>query len=467
MTIAMEFCDHKLEISGWNLKVRLLLQVSLKLLCLQLASGSVQALCNGELEIDPQAPGCLDDCEGRRFFLGRDGMCKRCVQCEPGFEHDKFCGDGENGDAVCIPCPEGHYSYNRYECLACRVCEKTVLTRECSATTDRQCGECLQGFYRDPQNPPVCCSIPEMGGRWDLSQSKEATPACLAWLGKSRQNNSYLPSYPIHLHLPVVVSSNSGSQLSTSPASSHTTLLGSGVTVDTDSRSLTCSPMEFQNTLKDKERDVDAIVDPEKEGVPASDVVSAEPKIKAKTAPERMESESTDGKMKDEQGLDSDASARSLIKETERREEETPAPARDKETLAPAGDKEMMGDGGEQKEYNDGDKVEQGGAAVDPQQSSTGETDGASSGSTWNRDADRVLLQACQEKGAREETFINVASQLTDKTPQQVKERFAILMKLFHHDEEPSNDEDDEEEESEGEEDEEEDEDDGGDETDS
>lgn len=45
--MTMEFCDHKLEISGWNFKVRLLLQVSLKLLCLQLlclqlASGSVQ-----------------------------------------------------------------------------------------------------------------------------------------------------------------------------------------------------------------------------------------------------------------------------------------------------------------------------------------------------------------------------------------------------------------------------------------
>ncbi|XP_030832230.1 GON-4-like protein [Strongylocentrotus purpuratus] len=270
--------------------------------------------------------------------------------------------------------------------------------------------------------------------------------------------------------------SNSGSQLSTSPASSHTTLLGSGVTMDTDSRSLTCSPMEFQNTLKDEEKAVDAIVDSEKEGVPASDVVSAEPEIKTKTAPEGMESESTDGKMTDEQGLGSDAiaSARSGVQETKRREQETErreqeTERREQETPVPAGDKEMMVDGGEQEEPNDGDKVEQegGGAAVDPQQSSTGETDGASSGSTWNRDADRVLLQACQEKGAREETFINVASQLTDKTPQQVKERFAILMKLFHHDEEPSNDEDDEEEESEGEEDEEEDEDDGGDQTDS
>ncbi|XP_030833294.1 tumor necrosis factor receptor superfamily member 27 isoform X2 [Strongylocentrotus purpuratus] len=193
MTIAMEFCDHKLEISGWNLKVRLLLQVSLKLLCLQLASGSVQALCNGELEIDPQAPGCLDDCEGRRFFLGRDGMCKMCVQCEPGFEHDKFCGDGENGDAVCIPCPEGHYSYNRYECLACRVCEKTVLTRECSATTDRQCGECLQGFYRDPQNPDLCNQRCE----W-LSNPK---PTLHAWLGwQISKNQLNLPSYPRHLH---------------------------------------------------------------------------------------------------------------------------------------------------------------------------------------------------------------------------------------------------------------------------
>lgn len=114
-------------------------------------------------------------------------------------------------------------------------------------------------------------------------------------------------------------------------------------------------------------------------------MVSAEPEVKAKTAPEGMESESTDGKMTDEQGQDSDAPARSRIEETERREQETAGPAGDKETPAPAGDKEMMVDGVEQEEPDDGDKVEQGGAAVDPQQSSTGETDGASSGTSWNR----------------------------------------------------------------------------------
>ena len=119
------------------------------------------------------------------------------------------------------------------------------------------------------------------------------------------------------------------------------------------------------------------------------------PRSKQKTAPEGIESESTDGKMKDEQGLGSDAiaSARSGVQEIERREQvterrEQETERREQETSAPAGDKEMMGDGGEQEEEpNDGGqgrtgKEEQ---AVDPKQSSTGETDGASSGSTWNR----------------------------------------------------------------------------------
>ncbi|XP_041464459.1 GON-4-like protein isoform X2 [Lytechinus variegatus] len=232
--------------------------------------------------------------------------------------------------------------------------------------------------------------------------------------------------------------SNSGSQLSTSPASSHTTLLGSGVTMDTDSRSLTCSPTEFQKSVQEKPDDVS--VESGTKGVPVPDMVSAEHEVKTQTDPD---SESTKGKNEEKQENDGDGSIGNGLQETASRDEETPAPAGDQEGK------------GELKELSDGDQVEEGGG--DPQQSSSVEADGASSGLNWNRDADRVLLQACQEEGASEETFIKVASHLNDKTPQQVKERFATLMKLFHlkeskDNDEPSNDEEDEEEEEEEEE---------------
>ncbi|XP_063956291.1 uncharacterized protein LOC129262130 [Lytechinus pictus] len=170
------------------------------ILQLELTSGSLTP-CNDGQSSDPQPPDCFDDCEGLRFFLDRDGLCKMCVQCEPGFGHNKYCGDGENGDAVCVPCPEDHYSYNHYDCVACRLCENTVIDQECSFSTDRVCGECLPGFYKDPQNPDLC------NQKCEKLSNPRMIPACKVWLENQQVTTvatitswmSSLPLYPDHV----------------------------------------------------------------------------------------------------------------------------------------------------------------------------------------------------------------------------------------------------------------------------
>ncbi|XP_008297246.1 GON-4-like protein [Stegastes partitus] len=51
---------------------------------------------------------------------------------------------------------------------------------------------------------------------------------------------------------------------------------------------------------------------------------------------------------------------------------------------------------------------------------------------TWTRDADRIILTACQQRGANQSTFRQVSVQLGNRTAQQVHLRFKNLMKLFH-----------------------------------
>ena len=38
---------------------------------------------------NPVPRDCLDDCDGIRYFLGIDGLCKMCQQCGEGQGHDK------------------------------------------------------------------------------------------------------------------------------------------------------------------------------------------------------------------------------------------------------------------------------------------------------------------------------------------------------------------------------------------
>ncbi|XP_035808717.2 GON-4-like protein isoform X1 [Amphiprion ocellaris] len=51
---------------------------------------------------------------------------------------------------------------------------------------------------------------------------------------------------------------------------------------------------------------------------------------------------------------------------------------------------------------------------------------------TWTRDADRLILTTCQQRGANQSTFRQVSAQLGNRTVQQVRLRFKNLMKLFH-----------------------------------
>lgn len=50
----------------------------------------------------------------------------------------------------------------------------------------------------------------------------------------------------------------------------------------------------------------------------------------------------------------------------------------------------------------------------------------------WTREADRVILTACQQQGASQSTFQAVSEQLGNKTASEVSRRFRDLMRLFH-----------------------------------
>ncbi|XP_073678098.1 GON-4-like protein [Garra rufa] len=50
----------------------------------------------------------------------------------------------------------------------------------------------------------------------------------------------------------------------------------------------------------------------------------------------------------------------------------------------------------------------------------------------WTREADRVILTTCQQRGAKPATFHAIAAQLGNKTASEVLERFQDLIKLFH-----------------------------------
>ncbi|XP_061737827.1 GON-4-like protein isoform X2 [Nerophis ophidion] len=49
----------------------------------------------------------------------------------------------------------------------------------------------------------------------------------------------------------------------------------------------------------------------------------------------------------------------------------------------------------------------------------------------WTREADRVILTACQQEGANQSTFQSISSLLGNKTPSEVSRRFRDLMCLF------------------------------------
>ncbi|KAI1901474.1 hypothetical protein AGOR_G00034810 [Albula goreensis] len=60
----------------------------------------------------------------------------------------------------------------------------------------------------------------------------------------------------------------------------------------------------------------------------------------------------------------------------------------------------------------------------------------------WTREADRMILTACQQKGAKHSTFKTVSTQLGNKTANEVSLRFQELMRLFHTTSRPAHDAD-------------------------
>ncbi|XP_060108636.1 GON-4-like protein [Heteronotia binoei] len=61
----------------------------------------------------------------------------------------------------------------------------------------------------------------------------------------------------------------------------------------------------------------------------------------------------------------------------------------------------------------------------------------------WTREADRVILTTCQERGAQQDTFRAISQQLHNKTAEEVAHRFRELMTLFHTACDVSSDEED------------------------
>ncbi|XP_009994936.1 PREDICTED: tumor necrosis factor receptor superfamily member 27 [Chaetura pelagica] len=85
-------------------------------------------------------------------YLDEHGQCTPCINCKPGLELSKDCGDGSGGDAQCVPCPPRKFkdSWGHHGCKPCLSCAliNRVQKSNCTATTNAICGECLPGFYR-------------------------------------------------------------------------------------------------------------------------------------------------------------------------------------------------------------------------------------------------------------------------------------------------------------------------------
>ncbi|NXG59079.1 TNR27 factor, partial [Hemiprocne comata] len=85
-------------------------------------------------------------------YLDEHGQCTPCINCKPGQELSKDCGDGSGGDAQCVPCPPRKFkdSWGHHGCKPCLSCAliNRVQKSNCTAMTNAVCGECLPGFYR-------------------------------------------------------------------------------------------------------------------------------------------------------------------------------------------------------------------------------------------------------------------------------------------------------------------------------
>ncbi|XP_030833009.1 uncharacterized protein LOC115920696 [Strongylocentrotus purpuratus] len=136
---------------------------------------------------NPSPPVCADDCDGNGYYVSPDGTaCIPCPQCSAGQELNKDCGNGLNGDAVCIPCLEGFFSLSTSQrCTQCTTCTNTVEQETCQLTQNRVCGDCLPGFFRGSDRfstdfnacPNRCSDLPRdtpQCGDWWSTQDRES-----------------------------------------------------------------------------------------------------------------------------------------------------------------------------------------------------------------------------------------------------------------------------------------------------
>ncbi|ETE62348.1 GON-4-like protein [Ophiophagus hannah] len=93
----------------------------------------------------------------------------------------------------------------------------------------------------------------------------------------------------------------------------------------------------------------------------------------------------------------------------------------------------------EEKEYEVGSPIPSSSPSWEGEYIGTGVEVGGSAPPSWwehtwsyRREADRVILTSCQERGADPQTFSAISEQLGNKTPEEVAHRFRELMTLFH-----------------------------------
>ncbi|CAB4007956.1 tumor necrosis factor receptor superfamily member 4-like isoform X1 [Paramuricea clavata] len=98
------------------------------------------------------------------IIQNRSEHCVDCVQCPKGMGSIPQCGSflTRNTTVTCKACVKGvsySESHDHTSCKQCRICvENEEVIKNCTATSDGECGECKPGYYRSFVFSCVKCS---------------------------------------------------------------------------------------------------------------------------------------------------------------------------------------------------------------------------------------------------------------------------------------------------------------------
>ncbi|XP_077983808.1 uncharacterized protein LOC144438589 [Glandiceps talaboti] len=100
----------------------------------------------------------------KQYWDEEEQRCRKCSECNQGWGLNKNCGNGKGKGAECVECGSETFSssfgYDR--CEPCAICDNVQYNlQECTRTTDRICGPCLKGFFKDAfENCESCDNFP-------------------------------------------------------------------------------------------------------------------------------------------------------------------------------------------------------------------------------------------------------------------------------------------------------------------